>query len=179
MGSINVSIDIERFDTGEVVKGDHPRGNVQKIMNVLRGLVSGAAFGKVYINEATANFVAAAGTLTLVSVVATDVISIGPVTFTFTSSPTLETDIEVDGADDTADAAAAVAAINAHSTVGSVVFASNVAGVITLTAKQLGVVGNFMDYGSVDSTITAAGAHLTAGTGGTSSAAAQTLERQI
>jgi hypothetical protein len=179
MGSINVAIDIEKFDTTEVVNGGHPRGNVQKIINVLRGLISGAAIGKVTVNEATANHVAASGTLTLVSVIATDVIAIGPVTFTFTSTPTLETDIEVDGASDTLDAAAAVAAINLHSTVGSVVTATNVAGVITLTARDLGVVGNFMDYGSVDSTITAAGAHLTAGTGGTSASPAITLERQI
>ena len=110
--------------------------------------------------------VAASATLTLVSAIATDVFVIGPTTFTFTSTPTLTTDVEVDGASDTLDAAAAVAAINLHATVSQVVTASNVAGVITITAKQKGVVGNFINISSVDSTITASAANLGGGTGG-------------
>ena len=177
MSSINVAITATTYDSTDVVKGGDDRNNVQKVVNLLKGLASGAAKGSVYITNGTAAFVAASGTLTLVSVIATDVITIGPVTFTFTSSPTLETDIEVDGASDTLDAAAAVAAINAHSTVGQVVTASNVAGVITLTANQLGVTGNFVSYGSVDSTITAAGAHLTLGAGGNTAGTSSTLAR--
>ncbi len=143
----------------------------RNLSSLFKAMSGGAHRATVDVQTGSAAPVAASGTLTLVSVIATDVITIGPVTFTFTSSPSVETDIEVDGATDTDDAAAAVAAINLHSTVGQVVLATNVAGVITLTALQEGVVGNFVSYGSVDSTITAAAANLTSGAGGVTEAA--------
>jgi len=51
-----------------------------------------------------------------------------------------------------------------------VVTATNVAGVITITAKQKGVVGNFINLSSGDSTISASAANLGSGTGGSQGA---------
>lgn len=127
--------------------------------------------GSIDVQTGSANPVAASGTLTLVSAVATDAITIGAVTMTATSTPSLETDWEIDGADDTADAAALAAAINAHSTLSQIVTATSSAGVVTITAKQKGVVGNYIPLSSGDATITASGAFLAGGTGGAAEAA--------
>lgn len=145
---------------------------LQEVCNLLDALATGTAKGTVYVQSGSASPAAASGTFTLVSAVATDAITIGPVTFTATSSPSAETDWEIDGADDTADAAALAAAINAHSTVSQVVTATSAAGVVTVTAKQRGVVGNYINISSADATITASGANLTGGTGGATDAEA-------
>lgn len=134
--------------------------------------------GVVDIQTGSAAPVAASATFTLVSVVATDTVTIGPTTFTFTSDPSLETDVEVDGATDADDATALAAAINAHSTVGQVVTAEAASNVVTVTAKQKGVVGNFINFSSGDATITASGANLSGGTGGVTEAATS-FERGI
>ena len=122
------------------------------------------------IQTGSAAPVAASATLTFVSVIATDAFVIGPTTFTATSGGSGAANFDIDGASDTLDAAAAVATINAHPTVSQVVTATNVAGVITITAKQKGVVGNFINLSSGDSTISASAANLGSGTGGSQGA---------
>ena len=115
--------------------------------------------------------VAASGTLTLVSVIATDACTIGSETFTFSSTPSGENQVEVDGADDTADALALATAINAHSVCSQIVVASSALGVVTITALQKGVVGNFINLSSADATMTASAANLEGGLGGITEAA--------
>jgi phage tail sheath gpL-like len=150
-----------------------PHESLQAIQNHLTALASGNAKGKVYAQSASADPVAASGTWTLASVIATDTASVGGVTFTFTSSPVAETDVEVDGADNTADAAALAAAVNAHSTISKIVTATSSGAVVTVTAKQRGVVGNFIQFTDGDSTITSSGSgYLAGGTGGASDAEA-------
>lgn len=137
-----------------------------------RNAASGHEGAEIDVQYNATDPVAASGTLTLVSAVATDAITIGTTTFTFTSSPTLSTDVEVDGATDTLDAAALAAAINAHTTVNKIVLASSALGVVTITAIQKGVVGNFIPLTSADVTITASGAGFLAdGTGGATNTA--------
>lgn len=204
--------------------------------------------------------VAASGTWTLVSVVATDVASVAGVDFTFTSTPSLSTDVEVDVpsakafasstdislvtgiitetahgyatgdvgrlttssalptgfalstdyfvlkvTDDSyrlcsslANAQAGVfikatttgtgnqtftptvntytasklaAAVNAHATVSQIVVATYAAGVVTVTCRVPGVVGNFIQFTDSDSTITSSGSgYLANGTGGATDA---------
>jgi len=143
------------------------------LSSFFKDLASKAHRGIVDVQTGSAAPVAASGTLTLVSAIATDAITIGTTTFTATSTPTLSTDWEIDGADDTADAAALAAAINAHATVSQIVTASSALGVVTITAKQKGVVGNFIPISSADATITASGAFLTGGTGGVTEASTQ------
>lgn len=147
----------------------------REVAGALSGLFNSMACkmhrGTIDVQTGSAAPVAASGTLTLVSAIATDAITIGTTTFTATSTPTLSTDWEIDGASDTLDAASLAAAINAHTTVNQIVTASSAAGVVTITAKQKGVVGNFIPLSSADATITASAAFLTGGTGGVTEAA--------
>jgi len=143
-----------------------PHEFVRGLINHLQSLAAGNEAGTVYVQSGSSDPVAASATLTLVSAIATDAVTIGATTMTATSTPTLSTHWEIDGADDTADAASLAAAINAHSTLGQIVTATSVLGVVTVTAKQRGVVGNAINISSADATITASGANLAGGTGG-------------
>lgn len=123
------------------------------------------------VQTGSADPVAASATLTLTSAVATDAITIGAVTFTATSTPSAETDWEIDGATDADDAAALASAINDHSTIGQIVTATSASNVVTVTCKTKGVVGNAINISSADGTIVASGANLSGGTGGVTEAA--------
>lgn len=138
------------------------------LSSYFKDLASGRRRGVLEVQTSNAAPARASGTFTFVSVIATDTFTIAGVTFTFTSTPTLETDVEVDGADNTADAVAAVAAINAHSTISKIVKATSALGVVTVTAREPGVIGNFIAISDADTTITTSGAYLTGGTGGAS-----------
>lgn len=140
----------------------------QRLAQFFRDLQSGTTRANIDIYEGSAAPVAASATLTLVSAVATDEITIGPVTFTATSTPSAETDWEIDGATDADDATSLAAAINAHSTVSQVVTASAASNVVTVTCNFKGVVGNFINISSADATITASAANLGSGAGVTS-----------
>ncbi len=233
-----------------------PKEEAVELQSLFAQLASGNLSGTVDVQTAAAAPVAASGTWTLVSVIATDVASVAGVDFTFTASPTLSTDVLVtvpsakafaSSTDisivtgkitesahgyatgdvgrlstsnalptgfatstdyfviyvssgvyqlasslanalagipivptttgtgnqtftvtvNTWTAASLAAAVNAHATVGQVVLASYAAGVVTVTAKQKGVVGNFIQLSDGDTTITSSGSgYLTGGTGG-------------
>jgi len=133
----------------------------------------------VNVQTAAAAPVAASGTFTLVSVIATDACTVGPVTFTFTSTPSVSTataqDVEVDGASDTLDAAALAAAINANAVTGAIVYATSALGVVTVTSRTPGLIGNFIAISDADTTIaTSAGGYLAGGTGGCTDSTAYT-----
>ena len=171
--SLVLTIDLTRDKVSEVVRSsDQDREGMRQLINVLEAANAGHEAASVDVQYSdSAAAVAASGTLTLASVIATDAITIGTTTFTFTSTPTLATDVEVDGATNADDAAALAAAINAHPTVSQIVTASAASAVVTVRAKQKGVVGNFIPLSSADATITASGAFLTGGTGGATTAA--------
>lgn len=113
--------------------------------------------------------VAASATITLASC-ATDTVTIGGITFTGSGSPTGDVQFETDG-DDTADAAALAAKINAHPTLSKVVTATSALGVVTVTCRIKGVVGNFITLAETGTTITISAAALAGGTGGAQSTA--------
>jgi hypothetical protein len=232
------------------------------LVNFLEACVGGHEHASVDVQytDGTAP-VAASGTWTLASVVATDVASVGGVDFTFTSTPSAETDVEVDvpsakafaSSTDISTATGTItetahgyetgdvgrlttsgslptgfatstdyfvikvsdnayrlaaslanaqagtqivpsaagsgnqtftltantyvasklaAAVNAHSTISKLVRASYAANVVTVTARQKGVCGNFIQFSDGDSTITSSGSgYLTGGTGGATSTA--------
>lgn len=145
---------------------------MNKLLNLIAGLNAGTLQGEVFLQGSTAStLVAASGTFTLTSAIATDAITIGTVTMTATSTPTLGTHWEIDGASDTLDAASLAAAINANTTLSKVVVATSLAAVVTVTALQKGVVGNQIPISSADATIVASGAFLTAGAGGATDSA--------
>ncbi len=138
-----------------------------KVMeNLMKAVACGQLRATALVQTSDTSPVASSGTLTLVSAIATDEITIGTVTMTATSTPTLATHWEIDGADDAADALSLATAINANPTLGKVVVATVASNVVTITALQKGVVGNQIPISSADATITASGAFLTGGTGG-------------
>ena len=160
-------------DTSLFAKADQDNQNVTRIINLLSGLNVGALQAVLDVQYSSDDPVAASGTFTLTSAVATDAITIGTVTLTASSTPANENQWEIDGADDAADATALAAAINAHSTLSKVVSASASSSVVTVTALQKGVVGNQIPISSADATIVASGSFLTGGAGGAASASEQ------
>ncbi len=138
---------------------------ISDIVNHLQALASGNERGTVYAQSSSADPVAASATATLVSCV-TDTITIGKTTFTGTGTPTTALHFETDG-DNTADAAALAAAINAHTDTSKIVVATSALNVVTITALQKGDVGNYIALSETGSTITCTGSgYLAGGTGG-------------
>lgn len=157
-----------------MVKSSQPRANLQKVTNLLNGLKSGDLQGIVHLSASATNPVAASATATLVSAVATNTVTVGKVVFTFTSTPSVSTataqDVEVDGADDTADAAALAAAINTNAASSAIVYATSALGVVTITCRVLGLIGNQVPLAKSGAPITVTGSgFLTGGTGGAGS----------
>jgi hypothetical protein len=153
-----------------------PRTNLINVRNLVEGFMAGTALGSVSIYGSTADPVAASGTITLVSAVATNTVTIGKTVFTFTSTPTSNTatavDVEVDGADDTADAAALAAAINANALGAAlIVSATSALGVVTVTALVPGVLGNQIALAKSGAPITVSATYLASGAGGPGGAA--------
>lgn len=140
------------------------------LINYLQACVGGheSAAVDVQYTDSVAP-VAASATITLESC-ATDTVTIGGVTFTGAAEPSGDEEFETDG-DDTADAAALAAKINAHPTVSKAVVATSAAGVVTVTCRVKGVVGNLITLAKTGTTITLSDATLTDGTGGAQSTA--------
>ena len=161
-------------DTSLCAKADQDNQNISRIINLLSGLNVGALSPAVLdIQYSSADPVAASGTFTLTSAIATDAVTIGAVTLTASSTPANENQWEIDGADDAADAASLAAAINAHSVLSKVVAATSAANVVTVTALQKGLVGNQIPISSADATFVASASFLAGGTGGAASASEQ------
>lgn len=121
----------------------------------------------VDVQTAAAAPVAASGTWTLDTVVATDTVTVGSITFTGTNTPTTNLHFDTSLATDALIAADIARAVNEHPTTSQIVTASAALAVVTVTAKQKGVVGNFIPFTDADSTITSSGSgFLTGGTGG-------------
>lgn len=172
MASFVVTVQTPK-DTSEMVIPGQPKENIKRALNVVNGIQAGRLPGKIELSASADNPVAATGTFTLVSAVATDAVTVGKTVFTFTSTPSVSTgtaqDVEVDGADDTADAAALAAAINANAATSAYCYATSSLGVVTITCRLPGVIGNLINISSADATITASGTYLSGGTGGSGS----------
>ena len=133
----------------------------QKLMKYVRALMGGTKSAKVTVGV---NAVKASATLTLVSVVATNTCTVAGQLFTAVASGATAAQFNV-GASDTLTADSLVAQINAHTTINPWVVASNVAGVVTITAISPGVLGNAIPLlGGTN--ITASAARLASGTSG-------------
>jgi hypothetical protein len=145
--------------------------NLNRIQNLIKGFEVGSQLGSVAIHGSSSDPAYATGTITLASAVATNTVTIGKTVFTFTSTPTSNTDtavdVEVDGADDTADAAALAAAINANALgAATIVSATSALGVVTVTALVAGVTGNYISLAKSGVPITVSGTFLSGGAGG-------------
>lgn len=161
-------------DPNSFKKSNQDRQNNIRLINLISGIASGAfPEAELYVQGSSSDPVAASGTFTLTSAVATDAISIGAVTLTASSTPANENQWEIDGADDDADAASLAACINAHSVLSKIVIAESEDNVVTVTALQKGVLGNQLAISSADATIVASGSYLENGAGGAQDEAEQ------
>lgn len=144
---------------------------MQELSQFFKNLSSLNERGVVQVQTGSLAPVAASGTLTLVSAIATDAITIGATTLTASSTPANENQWEIDGASDALDAESLKAAINAHSVLSLIVTATRSDNIVTVTAKQKGNDGNLIPLTSADATITASGTgFLAGGTGGSDDA---------
>ena len=141
MATINV-----QFKVNKAVANDYTKTTRQKSLKNIALLAdqiaSGMLTSSVDVNVAAADPVAASVTATLTSC-ATDTITILGVTLTGTSTPTTEAHFETDGSD-TQDAAALAAAINAHTTLKTLVYATSAAAVVTIKCLVKGIIGNYL-----------------------------------
>lgn len=122
------------------------------------------------VQTGSADPVAASGTFTLDTVIATDVVNIGTETLTGSDTPSGENQFDTSGSD-SAIATDIAAKINAHSVLSLIVSASANAAVVTVTSLNKGVIGNQIPISSPDATITASGTELSGGTGGANDSA--------
>jgi phage tail sheath gpL-like len=170
MASVVITVSTTK-DPNSFKQADQKNQNINRLINLLSGLNVGALVGDVYVQGSSSDPVAASGTLTLTSAVATDAVTIGAVTLTASSNPANEDQWEIDGASDTLDAASLAACINAHSVLSKVVSATSATNVVTISALQKGVVGNQIPLSSADATIVASASFLANGAGGASDTA--------
>lgn len=166
----SVVIVVKCSDQSELRGTDSGHQTLQAIANRMQAMASGNAKGTVRVHSGTADPVAASGTITLATVAADDTVVIGGVTFTAKASPSGESQFSQAGSD-TADAASLAAKINAHSTLSQVVSATSANAVVTVTALQRGVIGNFITMSQTGGTMTLSGSALAGGTGGATNAA--------
>ena len=141
MTTLSLVIETEKGVDRDYAISDSSHKCINNIVNLLRGLNSGAFKGTIDVHTSSTDPVAASGTYTLTSAVATDAVTLGTVTLTASSTPADEDEWEIDGADDAADAASLAAAINAHSVLGLIVTATSASNVVTVTYNVLIVTG--------------------------------------
>jgi hypothetical protein len=94
--ALTLKTDRSSTDLGERLLGRTRQETLQALISYLKGVALGTEAASLRLQTGTAAPVAASGTWTLASVIATDVASVAGVSFTFTSTPSLETDVEVD-----------------------------------------------------------------------------------
>ena len=172
---LNIATDLANDVLAEEIVNSSKDG--EQVLNNLRRFLKACAGGayqyEIDLNSSATTPVAASGTFTLTSAIATDAITIGKTTLTASSTPANENQWEIDGASDTLDAASLAACINAHSVLSTIVVATSAANVVTVTAHQKGILGNYINISSADATIVASATYLASGAGGASGAAVQ------
>ena len=113
------------------------------------GLVQGS--GSSLTVQITDNSVAASGSVTLASASAADTVTVGNIVFTAVSGTPSGNQFKV-GVSNTADGLSLATAINANSTLAPHVLASNASGAVTITALDVGTVGNLLQLSSSNNT---------------------------
>lgn len=146
-----------------------PRELAERLGALIAGMAGGSYPGTISVIP-TATLVAASGTATLTNVIATDAMAIAGVTFTAVASGATSVQFNV-GANDTETAANLAAAINANTTSNKYVTATSALTVVTITAKQPGLVGNLITLTSADTTIVVTGSGFLASGAGSPTAA--------
>jgi phage tail sheath gpL-like len=150
------------------LRGHTGKTALQHIRNNLNGIIGGNKRGtSVVTYTAGTSAVAASGTVTCASASAADTVTIAGIVFTAIAGTPAGNQFKV-GVSDTADAASLVSAINGSTTAGvqNCVVATSVAGVVTITAKLPGAMGNAITLASSNGTrLAVSGARLANGAG--------------
>jgi hypothetical protein len=144
-----------------------PHQQLLGFSNMINGVLDGAINAQAGFLK-PANAVFATGTMTGVTVVATNAVSICGTVFTCVSNSTVPSAVQFQvGASDTATMANLAAAVNAHSSVQLLVIATSASNVVTLQSVVPGVVGNQLPFSQTSgATITCSGSgYLTSGAG--------------
>jgi phage tail sheath gpL-like len=152
---------IDRYKLGSNCVKEQCIALSQFFRNIAGGIDSAA----ITVNTGSADPVAATATIPLASCT-TDTVTIGTVTLTGSAAPANQNEFDTSGGSDTADAAALASCINAHTTLSTFLTASSALGVVTITAKVPGVIGNQIALAETGTTITLSGAFMAGGTGG-------------
>jgi len=174
-GTLVLTVDCTKFDpTPYVDVASRPQEGLTKLSNLMAEVAGGNKAASVLVTTGSAAPVQASGTATLVyaDLAANDTITIAGITLTcVTGTPT---SVQFKKVTDLATTAANLAAaINALATLNIYVSATSSGGVVTITAKQAGVIGNLVTLAaSVDTpgAITVSDAALAGGTGGATGA---------
>ena len=124
----------------------------------------GAAVGNKNVNITVQLAVQATGTVTFSSVVATDTVSIGGVTFTGSNTSSGTSQFRT-GSGDTVAAASLASVIGQNTTTNKLVTATSQGAVVTITAIQPGTSGNFITL-AISAHGSVSGATLTGGSVG-------------
>jgi hypothetical protein len=169
MPTLSVIINTPK-DATEFTRSGQPNSNLNRIENLIRGFKLGSQLGSVSVYAATANPVAATGTITLSTVVATNTVTIGQTVFTFTASPSSNTatavDVLVTGGDTVAAAALAAAINNNTLGAGAYIVATSALGVVTISCRIPGTIGNNIALAKSGAPITLSASYMTTGAGG-------------
>jgi phage tail sheath gpL-like len=166
MATLNIQIKVKSADARIYIQ----KGKHQSLINaaqLLKGLAAGATLATIDMGVSTVDPVASSAICTCASVADADTVTVAGTVLTAKTSPSGSAQW-ARGVSDTADAAALVACINAHTTVSQYVTAASVAGVVTITANIKGVIGNLITLTSSSNTtlaVTGSG-KLASGAGG-------------
>lgn len=143
-----------------------PREQFAALRNFFHAIAGGDRLAKVVVQVNSGDAVAAHGTITFSSFTGADTFTIGSETFTCENSGASGNNQFNKGGTDTLSAAAAVLKINAHPNLSQTVTATSLAGVITVTSKVPGLIGNYINiaisaHGSVSAAVLASGVDAT------------------
>lgn len=144
-----------------------PHTEAKALENLFKAINSGNKDANIKVSYSASSPVQASATATCASVAVDDTITIGKTTLTAKASPANEDQFSQAGTD-TADGASLAAAINAHSVLSKLVYATAATGVVTITAHSYGSVGNHIVLTSSNGTrlaVTGSG-YLASGAGG-------------
>jgi len=149
----------------DLVSAGLPKASLTNVINLLEGVQQGAYTASIDVHQTAEDPVAATGTITLATAAADDTVVIGGVTLTAKAAPATEAQFSQAGSD-TADAASLAAVINAHSVLGRHFVATSALGVVTVTSRVKGRLGNLIVMTATGVPITLSAGTLTGGTGG-------------
>lgn len=172
MASLVITVTTPRADISTIVRDSTaPRQGNNQLSYYFERAAAGFEVATIAVQHSATNPVAASATATCAAVAADDTVTIGKTVLTAKAAPANEDQWSQAG-NDTADAAALVAKINAHSVLSLLVSATSLLGVVTITSLQKGVVGNHVVLVSSNGTrlaVTGSG-YLASGTGGATNA---------